>query len=74
LKLQRKYLEKEGKTLISEASWKLVDERACVYKKVIETRSKRRKVHIKEQYRARDREVKKQTLQDKRQWINDIPR
>lgn len=47
--------KKKKRPFMSELSWKLIDERACIHGQVIETRSERRKVHI------------KRTVQSKRQ-------
>lgn len=52
--------KKKKRPCRSERSRKLIDERACIHSKGIETRSEKT-VHIKEQYRAIDREVTKQT-------------
>lgn len=42
---------------MSEMSCKLIDERACIHRKVIETRSEKRRTVV---YKAKDRKGKKQ--------------
>lgn len=49
---------------MSEMSWKLLDERACIHIKMIETRSEKGKVLIEEQTKAKDRKDRHEKTKD----------
>ena len=46
--------------------WKLIDERKTVKKRIESTRSKRIKAKLKEEYKEKDRQVKKNVREDRR--------
>ena len=61
----------KNKPWIGDASWKLIDERRCIYLKVQSTRSERIKDRWKEEYRVKDKEVKRSVREDKRKWLSE---
>ncbi|XP_060069052.1 craniofacial development protein 2-like [Ylistrum balloti] len=63
---------KKKKPWISEASWKLVEERGEINKKNVCTNSERVKGQLKEEYKVKDREVKRSLKAHKKKWIDNI--
>ena len=57
-----------SKPWISQETWILIDERKGV-KKIDSTRSERLKTRLKDEYRQKDREVKRSVREDKRRWV-----
>ena len=57
---------------ISPESWKGVEERKQLMKKLAGTRSERLKARLQQEYRKNDLEVKKSLRKDKREWANSI--
>ena len=53
-------------------SWKLIDERKVVKKRIDGAKSQRIKEKLRENYRSKDREVKKSARRDKRKWAEDL--
>ena len=68
------YRKKKSKPWISDTSWKKIDGRRACKAKVDSTRSERLKAAYREEYRAKDKEVKKQLRRDRRNWIDQIAR
>ena len=66
------YRKKQSKPWISATSWKKIDERRFCKAKVDSTRSERLKAAYREEYQAKDKEVKKQLRRDRRNWIDQI--
>jgi hypothetical protein len=54
---------------ISNDTWKTIEERRQIKKKLLDTKSPRLKEQVSIQYREKDREVKNSARQDKRQYI-----
>ena len=63
---------KKKKSWISEASWKLVDARMEINKKILSTHSERLKGQLKDNYKEKDREVKRNLKADKKKWVDNI--
>ena len=63
---------KKKKPWISETTWRLIDQRADIHKKILATHSDRLKGRLQDLYREKDREIKRQVRNDKRQWMGDI--
>ena len=59
----------KSKQWISDNSWKLLDERKDIKKKIDSTRSERLKKRKKEEYKEKDKQVKKSVREDKREWL-----
>ena len=57
---------------MSKNSWKLIDERKAVKKRIDEAKSQRIKEKFRENYRSKDREVNKSVRRDKRKWAEDL--
>ena len=66
------YRKKQSKPWISAASWKKINERRSCKAKVDSTRSERLKATYREEFQAKDKEVKKQLRRDRRNWIDQI--
>ena len=64
--------KKENKPWVSINSWKKIDERRELKKKREQAKSERRKNMLANQYRDKDKEVKRSMRQDKRAWMEDI--
>ena len=63
---------KKKKPWISEATWKLIDQRAGIHKNILATHSDRLNGRLKDMYREKDREIKRHVKSDKRLWVDDI--
>ena len=63
---------KKVKPWISKESWDLIEQREAIKLKLDGTNSKRLKEKRRVQYKAKDREVKKQIRRDKRNWTEGI--
>ena len=66
------YRTRKNKSWISPESWKGVEERKQLKKKLAGTRSERRKARLQQEYRKKDLEVKRSLRKDKREWANSI--
>ena len=62
---------RKKKPWISETTWRLIDQRADIHKKILATHSDRLKGRLQDLYREKDREIKRQVRSDKRQWVDD---
>ena len=60
------------KPWISDVSWRLMEEREEVNKKVLGTRSERVKAKLRKMYAEKKAEVKKSIRADKRKWVDSI--
>ena len=60
------------KPWISDRSWKLVEEREEINKKILGTRSERVKVHLRKKYAEKKSDVKKSIRKNKRIWMDGI--
>ena len=58
--------------MISDRSWKLVEEREEINKKILGTRSERVKVHLRKKYAEKKSDVKKSIRKNKRIWMDGI--
>jgi hypothetical protein len=57
---------------ISNDTWKTIEQRKHMKKKLLDTKSPRLKEQVSSQYRETDREVKNSARQDKRQYIEQL--
>ena len=62
--------EGKNKRWISDNSWKLIEERNGIKTKIDSTRSERIKNRMKEEYKEKDKQVKKCVREDKRRWMS----
>ena len=60
------------KSWISMESWSKIGERRKLKKKIGDARSERLKNKARNDYREKDKEVKRSLRKDKRDWINDV--
>lgn len=65
------YKKGKNKPWISSSTWKLIDERRIIKTRIESTRSERVKNRRREEYRDKDREVKKNVREDKRRWMSE---
>ena len=66
------YRKRKNQEWISPNSWKEIEERKKLKNKIDSTRSERIKDRLREQYRTKDKEIKKSLRRDKRSWVNSI--
>ena len=66
------YKKKNNKPCLSQEAWTLVDQRKAIKQKLIGARSERQKKRWQDEYRQKDREVKRQVWVDKRRWTEEI--
>ena len=66
------YKKKKNKPWLSQEAWTLVDQRKAIKQKLIGARSERQKKRWQDEYRHKDREVKRQVRVDKRRWTEEI--
>nr|KAG5687784.1 hypothetical protein BaRGS_025678 [Batillaria attramentaria] len=59
----------KNKPWIGEDTWKLMDERKDIKKKIDSTRSERIKNRLRDAYKEKDKEVKRSVREDKRRWM-----
>ena len=64
--------KKKCKSWISTESWKKIEERRKLKKKIGDSRSERLKNKARIDYREKDKEVKRSLRKDKRDWINGV--
>ena len=64
--------KKSKECWIQSDTWRKIDERKDLKKKMNQTRSERIKEQLKAKYSQLDKEVKKQTRSDKREYIEDL--
>ena len=64
--------KKKCQSWISTDSWKNIEERKKLKKKIDDARSERLKNKAQEEYREKDKEVKRSLRKDKRDWANSI--
>ncbi|XP_076101199.1 uncharacterized protein LOC143070989 [Mytilus galloprovincialis] len=62
--------KKISKPWITNNTWKMVDERKEIKKRLEGTRSERLKVRLSEEYKQKNKGVKKSAREDKRKWYN----
>ncbi|XP_071160880.1 uncharacterized protein [Mytilus edulis] len=62
--------KKISKPWITNNTWKMVDERKEIKNKLEGTRSERLKVRLNEEYKQKNKGVKKSAREDKRKWYN----
>ena len=60
------------KPWMSNSSWKLIDERKAVKKRIDGAKSQRIKEKLRQNYRSKDRKVKKSVRIDKRKWAEGL--
>ena len=65
---------KESKPWVSANSWKKIDERRELKKKREQAKSERRKTMLANEYKEKDKEVKRSMRHDKREWMENIAR
>lgn len=63
---------KKCKSWISTESWRKIEERRKLIKKIGDVRSERLKNKVRNDYREKDKEVKRSFRKDKRDWINGV--
>ena len=70
------YRKNKTKPWFSQEAWNLVDQRKTILlkRKLIGARSERLKQRWQDEYRQKDREVKRQVRVDKRKWTEEIAR
>ena len=66
------YRKKQSKPLINATSWKKIEEKRFCKAKVDSTRLEKLKAAYREEYQAKDKDVKKQLSRDRRNWIDKI--
>ena len=66
------YRKRKSKTWISMDSWKEIEERRKLKKKINDAKSERLRKRWQEEYRKKDKLVKRSLRRDKREWANDI--
>ena len=66
------YKKRKSKTWISMNSWKEIEERRKLKKKINDAKSERLRKRWQEEYRKKDKLVKRSLRRDKREWANDI--
>ena len=66
------YKKKKNKPWFSQEAWTLVDQRKAIKQKLIGARSERLKQRWQDEYRQKDREVKRQVRVDKRRRTEEI--
>ena len=64
--------KKKCKGWISTESWKKIEERRKLKKKIGDSQSERLKNKARVAYREKDKEVKRSLRKDKRDWINGV--
>ena len=64
--------KKKSKSWISMESWRKIEERRRLKKKIGDARSERLKNKARNDYREKDKEVKRSLRKDKRDWINGV--
>ena len=64
--------KKKCKSWISTESWRKIEERRKLKKKIGDARSERLKNKTRNDFREKDKEVKRSLRKDKRDWINDV--
>ena len=62
------YKKGTNKPWISDNTWKLIEERTAINTKIISTNSERAMKKWREQYKAKDKEIKRSVREDKRKW------
>ena len=66
------YKKKKNKPWLSQETWTLVDQRKAIKQKLIGARSERQRKRWQDEYRQKDREVKRQVRVDKRRGTEEI--
>lgn len=66
------FSENKQKPWMSNRSWKLIDERKALKKRIEGSQSQRIKGKLRQNYRSKDREVKKSVRRDKREWAESL--
>ena len=66
------YKKKKNKPWLSEETWALVHQRKAIKQKLIGARSERLKQRWQDEYRQKDREIKRQVRVNKRRWTEEI--
>ncbi|KAL9961073.1 hypothetical protein ACROYT_G029954 [Oculina patagonica] len=66
--------QRKSKTWISATSWRKIDERKKLKKKIEETRSERIRDRRRIEYNDKNKEVKRSLRADKREWANALAR
>ena len=64
--------KRKTKQWISQTAWDLIDQRKNIKLKMNGARSERLKQQRRDDYREKDREVKKQIKKDKKEWMENI--
>jgi len=65
------YRKGKSKPWIQEESWRLIDERKEIKKRIESTRSERIKTRFREEYKEKDRQVKRSVREDRRKWTEE---
>jgi hypothetical protein len=66
------YKKRKNKEWITEVTWKKINERKRLKDKVLCTKSPRLQEHAKQEYRAKDREVKRSARRDRRAFLENL--
>lgn len=66
------YRKNKSKPWISQESWALIAERKQINNRIINTRSERTRENLRDQYKGKDKEIKKQIKIDKKAWIDNM--
>ena len=64
--------KKKCQSWISTESWRKIEERRKLKRKIDDARSERLKNKARNEYREKDKETKRSLRQDKRDWVNNI--
>lgn len=66
------YKKKKTKPWISQETWNLISQRKEINNQINSTRSARIKDRLQDDYKGKDKEVKKQIKNDKKKWVDNI--
>ena len=66
------FKKKKSKPWITGASWKAIDDRKNLKVKADGTKSMKIKARLQDEYRKKDKEVKKKLRADKRVWMDNM--
>ena len=64
--------KRKTKPWISQTAWDLIDQRKNIKQKMDSARSERLKQQQRDDYREKDKEVKKQIKKDKKEWMENM--
>jgi len=64
--------KKKCQSWISTESWRKIEERRKLKRKVDDVRSEKLKNKARNEYREKDKEIKRSLRKDKRDWVNNV--